>query len=58
MPAFTYEPERSTGPTLLASVTQVGDDGVSTLPPHTFTYTQFDPTAHRVIPCKMSHLWC
>nr|HMN29059.1 SpvB/TcaC N-terminal domain-containing protein [Caldilineaceae bacterium] len=47
---FTYEPERSTGKySLLVSVTQVGDDGTSTLPPHAFTYTQFDPTAYTVV---------
>lgn len=47
---FTYEPERSTGRySLLIGVTQVGDDGSSTLPPHTFTYTQFDPAAHGVV---------
>ena len=51
--AFTYEPERSTGTySLLTSVTQVGDDGESTLPPHTFTYTQFDPTAYEVVPMQ------
>lgn len=50
---FTYEPERSTGTySLLTSVTQVGDDGTSTLPPHTFTYTQFDPTAYQVVPMQ------
>jgi RHS repeat-associated protein len=48
--AFTYEPERSTGKySLLIRVEQVGDDGVSKLPPHTFTYTQFDPAAHTVV---------
>lgn len=47
---FTYEPERSTGKySLLIKVEQVGDDGVSKLPPHTFTYTQFDTTAHEVV---------
>jgi RHS repeat-associated protein len=47
---FTYEPERSTGVySLLIGVVQVGDDGESPLPPHTFTYTQFDATAHRVV---------
>jgi len=51
---FAYEPEppEPSGRgnySLLASVTQVGDDGTSTLPPHTFTYTQFDPTAHAVV---------
>ncbi|MBV7335949.1 hypothetical protein KFU94_48475 [Chloroflexi bacterium TSY] len=53
--AFTYEPERSTGVySLLTSVTQVGDDGKSTLPPHTFTYTQFDPTAYEVVTMQNS----
>jgi hypothetical protein len=48
--AFAYEPERSTGKySLLIGVTQVGDDGTSTLPPHTFTYTQFDATQHAVV---------
>ncbi|MBV7337572.1 VCBS repeat-containing protein [Chloroflexi bacterium TSY] len=48
--AFAYEPERSTGTySLLTSVTQVGDDGVSTLPPHTFTYTQFDASAYQMV---------
>ena len=47
---FTYEPERSTGLySLLIKVEQVGDDGASTLPPHTFTYTQFDPAAAQVV---------
>ncbi len=47
---FSYEPERSTGTySLLIQVTQVGDDGTSKLPPHTFTYTQFDPAAHAVV---------
>ncbi len=47
---FAYEPERSTGKySLLISVTQVGDDGVSTLPPHSFSYTQFEPTASQVV---------
>ena len=47
---FTYEPERSTGLySLLLKVEQVGDDGTSTLPPHTFTYTQFDPMATAVV---------
>ena len=51
--AFTYEPERSTGKySLLIKVEQVGDDGVSKLPPHTFTYTQFDATAHAVVPMQ------
>lgn len=51
--AFTYEPERSTGKySLLIKVEQVGDDGASKLPPHTFTYTQFDPTAHKVVPMQ------
>ena len=50
---FAYEPERSTGTySLLTNVTQVGDDGASTLPPHTFTYTQFDPAAHQVVPMQ------
>ncbi|MEZ4864233.1 MAG: toxin TcdB middle/N-terminal domain-containing protein [Caldilineaceae bacterium] len=48
--AFTYEPERSTGKySLLIKVEQVGDDGVSKLPPQTFTYTQFDAAAHAVV---------
>ncbi|MCX6047961.1 MAG: FG-GAP-like repeat-containing protein [Chloroflexi bacterium] len=48
--AFTYEPERSTGKySLLVKVEQVGDDGVSKLPPQTFTYTQFDAAAHAVV---------
>jgi len=34
---------------LLRSVTQVGDDGVTSLPPAEFTYTQFDPAAATVI---------
>jgi RHS repeat-associated protein len=47
---FTYEPERSTGKySLLTGVTQVGDDGTSMLPPHTFTYTQFDAEASAVV---------
>ena len=47
---FTYEPERSTGKySLLSSVVQVGDDGASTLPPHHFTYTQFDATKYKVV---------
>lgn len=47
---FSYEPERSTGTySLLIQVTQMGDDGTSKLPPHTFTYTQFDPAAHAVV---------
>ena len=47
---FTYEPERSTGNySLLIKVEQVGNDGASKLPPHTFTYTQFDASAHRVV---------
>jgi hypothetical protein len=47
---FTYEPERSTGKySLLIKVEQVGDDGTSKLPPHTFTYTQFDATQHEVV---------
>ncbi|MEM7126078.1 MAG: toxin TcdB middle/N-terminal domain-containing protein [Chloroflexota bacterium] len=50
---FEYEAERSTGTySLLVTVFQVGDDGVSTLPPHTFTYTQFDPLAHAVVPMQ------
>jgi len=32
---------------LLASITQVGRDGVSTLPPASFTYTTFDPADAR-----------
>jgi RHS repeat-associated protein len=51
--AFTYEPERSTGTySLLSQVRQVGDDGTSTLPPHTFTYTQFEATQHAVVPMQ------
>ena len=47
---FAYAPEQSTGKySLLSSVTQVGDDGSSTLPPHQFTYTQFDPTQSQVV---------
>ncbi len=47
---FTYEPERSTGKySLLTHIVQVGDDGTSTLPPHTFTYTQFDASQHDVV---------
>ncbi|MCP4110437.1 MAG: hypothetical protein GY749_33775 [Desulfobacteraceae bacterium] len=34
---------------LLESVVQVGKDGVSTLPPATFTYTQFDPSKAEII---------
>jgi RHS repeat-associated protein len=34
------------GQSLLASVTQVGRDGESTLPPLSFTYTQFAPQIH------------
>ncbi|MEZ4735444.1 MAG: SpvB/TcaC N-terminal domain-containing protein, partial [Caldilineaceae bacterium] len=50
---FTYEPERSTGKySLLIKVEQVGDDGVSKLPPHTFTYTQFDATTPAVVPMQ------
>ncbi len=47
---FTYEPERSTGKySLLTNIVQVGDDGTSMLPPHTFTYTQFDASQHEVV---------
>ena len=47
---FAYVAERATGAhSLLASITQIGDDGVSTLPPTTFTYTQFDPAAYSVV---------
>ena len=47
---FAYAPEQSTGKySLLSSVTQVGDDGSSTLPPHQFTYTQFDPSQSAVV---------
>jgi RHS repeat-associated protein len=50
---FSYEPERSTGKySLLNQVRQVGDDGVSTLPPHSFTYTQFDATTSAVVPMQ------
>ncbi|MEE4359449.1 MAG: toxin TcdB middle/N-terminal domain-containing protein, partial [Desulfococcaceae bacterium] len=31
------------------SVTQVGDDGIRTLPPAEFTYTQFDPAKKKII---------
>lgn len=34
---------------LLTVVTQIGEDGVSSLPPTTFTYTHFDPTTYQVI---------
>ena len=55
--AFTYEPERREPSgrgkySLLIKIEQVGDDGVSKLPPHTFTYTQFDATAHAVVPMQ------
>ena len=47
---FAYAAERSTGKhSLLETITQVGDDGISTLPPFTFAYTQFDPTAFAVV---------
>jgi RHS repeat-associated protein len=47
---FDYVPERSTGVhSLLRTVTQIGDDGVSALPPFTFTYTEFIPTAYATI---------
>jgi RHS repeat-associated protein len=47
---FDYTAESSTGVhSLLARVTQIGDDGTSELPPHTFTYTQFDPEAYAVV---------
>lgn len=47
---FAYTAERSTGAhSLLETITQVGDDGISTLPPFSFTYTQFDPSVYAVV---------
>ncbi len=47
---FGYVAEGSTGMhSLLETVTQIGDDGISELPPFTFTYTEFDPSAYAVV---------
>lgn len=47
---FDYVRERSTDThSLLAQVTQIGNDGASELPPTTFTYTAFDDAAHDVV---------
>jgi len=47
---FDYVAEGSTGVhSLLAAITPIGADGVSELPPHTFTYTQFDPAAYETV---------
>ena len=47
---FGYVAEGSTGThSLLESVTQIGDDGIGELPPFTFTYTEFDPSAYAVV---------
>lgn len=43
---LAYEATSVTQPlSLLSSVTQVGRDGTTTVPPATFTYTQFSPAA-------------
>ena len=47
---FDYVSERSTGThSLLQSVTQVGDDGFSELPPTTFAYTEFEAAEYEVV---------
>lgn len=47
---LTYMPEGSTGRhSLLQAVTQLGADGISALPPQTFTYTEFNPEHFTVV---------
>lgn len=47
---FDYSPDSYLS--LLKSVTQIGDDGVSALPPAQFKYTRFDPNKSRIIAMK------
>ncbi len=42
--ALAYTTSARTGRSLLASITQIGSDGATSLPPTTFTYTQDPPT--------------
>lgn len=45
-----YTTELSTGRhSLLATITPIGDDGLSALPPTTFTYTEANPAVYRVV---------
>lgn len=44
---LVYHPDPSQS--LLASVTRIGRDGVSALPPLTFTYTQFSPQSQPIV---------
>jgi RHS repeat-associated protein len=47
---FDYATDAATGRhSLLQRITQIGDDGVSTLPATTFAYTRFDPASHQVV---------
>ncbi len=45
---LSYRQSARTGQSLLASVTQVGSDGTSSLPPRTFTYQESDAPAYSV----------
>ncbi|MCB0171331.1 MAG: VCBS repeat-containing protein [Anaerolineae bacterium] len=46
---FTYTTESAfSRHSLLDTITQIGDDGVSELPKTTFTYTSFDPDSYQV----------
>ena len=47
---FTYAaPDPLVTRSLLRTITEVGEDGISELPPTTFTYTAFDPHQYAVI---------
>jgi RHS repeat-associated protein len=47
---FDYAAPRPTGVhSLLTRITQLGADGVSSLPPTTFTYTEYDPTSYQTV---------
>ena len=59
---LTYTQSPRTSRSLLSSVTQIGSDGTTALPPTTFTYTQAPPTylhCHNCVPSISSgnHGW-
>ncbi len=51
---LAYTASQRTGRSLLASVTQVGADGVTTLPPVTFSYQHQTPTTYLFCACAAS----
>jgi len=53
--ALEYIQEHTAGShSLLSSITLVGTNGQSSLPPMTFTYTQYDPRVYRVVTTRQA----